>query len=117
MYDLNWARQVWADFRKLTPRGEQIDRCLVQLAAEAGFSFSLTPSKIRVACLRAIRDKHYGETWRRYKRLCRKTPFDEALATTLAKALCYLWQIQDDDARQLYLDWSLDGINLYDETT
>ncbi len=117
MYDLEWARRILRKYRNICPRAEQIDRCLIQMQAEAGFSFLLTMHKIEVSLERCIRDKHYSKIWNRYKRLNKTSPFDKRLCEAVAREISYVYLIQRNDAQQILLEFEGPEVVLYDAST
>lgn len=105
MYDLAWARHQLEAYEKCTPRVTQMYMVVQQLCLSEASIPWFTKEKTRVALIYAIRDKHYGTVWRKWKRLVRKTPFDVELARVVSSNLvsCYCFAV--DDSRQFLLEF------------
>lgn len=103
MYDVDWARRVYAMHRESCTRAGQIDLAICDIARLKGHPKALTTSSIARGCIDSIRGKLPASIWTRYKRLCKRSPFDFDLAEELMYAF---WDIQRDiesDSLQLSL--------------
>lgn len=93
MYDTDWARQVYVKFREFCTRAEQIDLAIIDIARLKGHPKPLTTVDIARGCVESIQGKRPANVWTRYKRLCKRTPFD----LDLAEELMYVfWDVHRD---------------------
>jgi len=103
MYDVDWARHVYSAFKESCTRAGQIDRAIIDIARLKGHCKPLTTSDIDHGCIDSIRGKLPAVVWTKYKRLCKRSPFDMDLAEDL---MYRFWEVHRDvesDKMQLSL--------------
>jgi len=103
MYDINWARSVYKNFKTTCTRAGNIDRCILQRAAQIGFS-TLTSEILTNCLIFSIQHKQHNRLWRSYKAFCIKTLFDDKALTVLTEQILALRADWRADYQQQLLD-------------
>lgn len=93
MYDVDWARRVYVMFQKSCTRAGQIDMAIIGIALLKGHPKALTTAAISRGCIESIQGRRPASIWNRYKRLCKRSPFDFDLAEEL---MYVFWDVQRD---------------------
>lgn len=101
MYDIDWARSVYATHEKLHPRGQQILLCVCQeLKIKQGLD--ATPTEIKRIIISSIQGRAARGIWPRYKTVVRRSPLDRIALDKLVKSIVF---DRTDESNQLLFEF------------
>jgi len=103
-YDRDWARKVLHDFLISCTRARNIVLCIQQVTKERTFKEILI-CEIHDVLIYSIQHKTRQNVWRIFKRLCKKSSWDNALLYETCRAIWNLWDEVDVEKMQRELPW------------